>query len=102
MLTTSVRLLERLQRSPEPAVWQRFVDLYGPVLLSWARRCGAPQQDAADLVQEVFAVLLVKLPQFEHRSPGGFRAWLRVVVRCTRRLHYGFQVTSGSPVAASD
>ncbi len=32
MHTTSVSLLERLQRPDEPAAWDRFADLYTPLL----------------------------------------------------------------------
>lgn len=38
------------------------------------------QSDAEDLVQDVFALLLRKLPEFRYEQGGNFRNWLRVVV----------------------
>jgi hypothetical protein len=39
-----------------------------PLLFRWARRAGAQDADAADLVQEVLALLVHKLPTFEYDS----------------------------------
>jgi RNA polymerase sigma-70 factor, ECF subfamily len=77
--TTSPSLLERL-RQPAPAeAWGRFVDLYTPFLYHWARQLGLQESDAADLVQEVFTLLLQKLPEFSYDPQGSFRGWLRKV-----------------------
>src|SRR5205085_2462377 len=45
----------------------------------WARRIPLQDADAADLVQEVFAILVRKLPEFEYDPQKGFRAWLRTI-----------------------
>jgi RNA polymerase sigma-70 factor (ECF subfamily) len=79
MMTTPVSLLERLRGSEQPAAWARFVELYTPVLFAWARRLGLQTQDAADLVQEVFTVLVQKLPEFQYDRQHSFRCWLRTV-----------------------
>jgi RNA polymerase sigma-70 factor (ECF subfamily) len=79
MNTTPVSLLERLKRPDEPAAWDRFVELYTPVLFGWARRLGLQAQDAADLVQEVFTVLVRKLPEFSYDRNHSFRRWLHTV-----------------------
>jgi RNA polymerase sigma-70 factor (ECF subfamily) len=77
---TSISLLERL-RSPDPAeAWERFVELYTPLLLYWARKRGLQPQDAADLVQDVFTVLVQKLPEFTYDPGKSFRNWLRTVL----------------------
>jgi RNA polymerase sigma-70 factor (ECF subfamily) len=81
LLTTSVSLLQRLRRGANPHDWQRFVHLYTPLLFRWARRAGAQDADAADLVQEVLTLLVHKLPTFEYDSSRSFRAWLRTVLR---------------------
>jgi RNA polymerase sigma-70 factor (ECF subfamily) len=78
MHTTPVSLLERL-RAPKGDDWERFVRLYTPLLLAWSRRAGLQEADGADLVQEVFVLLLDKLPTFRHRGEGSFRGWLRTV-----------------------
>jgi len=91
MNTTPVSLLERLRRPGEPEAWERFVQLYTPLLYYWARRVGLQTQDAADLVQDVFAVLVQKLPEFTYDEHKSFRAWLRTVTlnkwrdRCKHR-----------------
>jgi RNA polymerase sigma-70 factor (ECF subfamily) len=79
MDSTPVSLLERLRRPDEDRAWARFVDLYSPLLFSWARGVGLNEADAADLVQDVFTVLLEKLPTFTYRPSQSFRAWLRAV-----------------------
>jgi RNA polymerase sigma-70 factor (ECF subfamily) len=83
MDTTSASLIHRLRDGDNQAAWRKFVDLYTPLLFYWARKSGLQEQDAADLVQEVFALLFVKLPEFEYRPQeqrsGRFRAWLRTV-----------------------
>src|SRR5262245_61555392 len=63
---TPVSMLERLRQPGQPAVWARFVELYTPLLLHWARRLGLRPHDAADLVQEVFVTLVQKLPAFSY------------------------------------
>jgi RNA polymerase sigma-70 factor (ECF subfamily) len=79
MDTTPVSLLERLRRPDESLAWERFVELYTPLLFAWARRVGLSEQDAADLVQEVFVLLLRKLPEFAYDAGKSFRGWLRTV-----------------------
>jgi RNA polymerase sigma-70 factor (ECF subfamily) len=79
MHTTSLTLLERLRQPDDQEAWARFVELYTPLLYRWARRTGLREPDAADLVQDVFGLLLRKLPAFRYDRRGSFRRWLRVV-----------------------
>jgi RNA polymerase sigma-70 factor (ECF subfamily) len=79
MHTTSVSLLERLRQPGSAEAWGRFVDLYTPLLYYWACRLGLQEADAADLVQEVFTLLLQKLPEFTYDRDKSFRGWLRTV-----------------------
>jgi RNA polymerase sigma-70 factor (ECF subfamily) len=76
---TSVTLLERLHQPAQPEAWARFVDLYQPLLLFWARGLGLQDQDAADLVQDIFVTLVQKMPEFTYDAKKSFRAWLRTV-----------------------
>jgi RNA polymerase sigma-70 factor, ECF subfamily len=76
---TPASLLERLRRPGETQAWDRLVELYTPLLYSWARRMGLQESDAADLVQEVFTLLLRKLPEFDYDHRKSFRGWLRQV-----------------------
>jgi RNA polymerase sigma-70 factor (ECF subfamily) len=79
MNTTHVSLLERLRQPGEREAWERFVELYTPLLYYWARRVGLQPEDASDLVQDVFAVLVQKLPEFTYDRHKSFRGWLRAV-----------------------
>ena len=80
MHTTSISLLERLRRPGEEEAWARLVELYTPLLYYWANRTGLSETDAADLVQDVFVVLVAKLPEFLYDRGKGFRAWLRTIL----------------------
>lgn len=77
--TTSLTLLERLQSPQDAEAWDRFARLYTPLLYYWCRRAGLQEQDAADLVQEVFVLLVRKLPEFQYDRERSFRNWLRTV-----------------------
>jgi RNA polymerase sigma-70 factor (ECF subfamily) len=88
MHTTPVSLLERIRRSADQAAWERFVKLYTPLLGHWARRLGSHGPDADDLVQEVFAALVRKLPDFRYDAGKRFRGWLwTVLVNKVRAKH---------------
>lgn len=85
MHSTSISLLERLHRQHEEGAWERFVQLYTPLLCHWVGRLGLEGQDEADLVQDIFTVLVQKLPQFCYDSKKRFRAWLwTVTLNCYR------------------
>lgn len=77
--TTSVSLLRRLRRPDEPAAWERFVELYAPMIRAWVKRQGLSDVDADDLSQEVMTTLVQKLPEFEYSPEKSFRGWLRTV-----------------------
>lgn len=79
MNTTPVTLLKRIRESGDAEAWDRFVELATPALYAWAHRAGLRHDDAADLVQEVFLLLAVKLPQFQYDPSQSFRGWLRQV-----------------------
>jgi RNA polymerase sigma-70 factor, ECF subfamily len=81
MHTTPVSLLERLCRPADREAWDQFVDLYTPLLYHWARhRAKLSAQEAADLVQDVFLLLMQKLPKFRYDPHRTFRGWLRTVL----------------------
>jgi RNA polymerase sigma-70 factor, ECF subfamily len=84
MVTTSVSLLCRLRQTGDSEAWARFVDLYTPAIYFWVCRIGVPTDDASDLVQEVFILLMKKLPEFQYDRRRSFGAWLRVMTenRC--------------------
>lgn len=86
MSETSFSLLDRLRHEPGETAWRRMVDLYSPLIRGWLRRYALREQDADDLVQDVLAIVVRKMPEFE-RQPrvGSFRRWLRnITVNCLR------------------
>jgi RNA polymerase sigma-70 factor (ECF subfamily) len=76
MLTTSPTLLNRLRQANQPEAWARFVRLYTPLLLLWARQQGFQEADAEDLVQEVLVKLVRELPAYQRGEGQSFRGWL--------------------------
>ena len=79
MQQTPASLLERLRQPGDREAWERFVRLYTPLLCMWARRLGLRGQDVDDLVQEIFAILVPKLPEFRFDAGKRFRGWLWTV-----------------------
>jgi RNA polymerase sigma-70 factor (ECF subfamily) len=81
MYTTSLSLLQRVRRRDDEEAWGRFVALYTPLLCTWSNRLGLQNSDALDLVQDVFTLLVDKLPEFRYDQGQSFRGWLRTVLR---------------------
>ena len=102
-MNTPASLLKRLRRPTDPAAWARFVELYTPLLYAWARRAGLQQADAADLVQDVLALLFQKLPEFAYDRRRSFRNWLYTVtlnkLRENRRRRGPVAVGDGTALA---
>ena len=85
----STTLLNRL-RAQDPAGWQRFAELYGPLVYLWCRRANLQPEDAADVSQEVFAVMLAKVGDFRRNRPGdSFRGWLWTI--CQNKIRDQFR-----------
>lgn len=88
MLLTPASLLHRLRAPDETDAWNRFVELYTPLLFHWAQRLGQQDSDSADLVQDVFLILWRKLPEFEYDRDRSFHAWLKTLFlncHCSRQ-----------------
>lgn len=79
MHTTPPSLLEQLRQPDRHEAWVRFVELYTPLLYYWGRSQGLGDADTGDLVQEVFLLLVTKLPHFHYDQDGSFRGWLRTL-----------------------
>lgn len=81
MCATSTTLLDRLRTSRRSEDWERFVHLYSPMILRWARRQGLQAVDAADLAQDVLVQLVRLLPSYQRGLGQSFRGWLSRVTR---------------------
>jgi RNA polymerase sigma-70 factor (ECF subfamily) len=79
MNETHLSLLHRATAGDE-AAWAKMVALYQPLISGWLQRHAVPRQEAADLTQEVLAVVVRELGAFSHAGhPGSFRGWLRTI-----------------------
>ena len=86
--SVSSTLLEQL-RSRRPEAWERFVRLYSPIVYRWCRRSALEAEDAADVLQEVLAAVMLHLADFHRRTPrDSFTAWLAAITRNKVRDHY--------------
>ena len=111
MVTTSITLMERLRDQHDSEAWQHFVAIYTPLVMHWVRKSGVVADEANDLVQDVFVILLRELPKFQYDPDGSFGAWLRTITmnRCRdafRRKHndrpISLEVEPELPIDADD
>ena len=95
--STSISLLNRIQVK-EATAWDRFAEIYTPLVLSWVRTAGLQPADAADVVQEVFCMIATKIENFRKEDPDArFRAWLWGITRNVLRQY--FRTHGKGPVA---
>jgi RNA polymerase sigma-70 factor, ECF subfamily len=86
--SVSSTLLDQL-RSHRPDAWERFVRLYSPIIYRWCRRACLTAEDAADVLQEVLAAVLLYLPDFRRDGPqDSFSGWLATITRNKVRDHF--------------
>ncbi len=99
MHTTSLTLLKRVRQTNDQAAWNRFVSLYSPLLFAFARRASMNDSDAADVVQDVFLVLMAELPGLEYDGVRkNFRGWLKTITvnKCRERQRRRVVVSEGN------
>jgi RNA polymerase sigma factor (sigma-70 family) len=86
MPATSASLLERIRSSPTADSWQHLVAIYDPLVRGWLRQRILPEHDVDDVTQEVMAVVVRRLTEFQHNGRvGAFRTWLKsITVNCLR------------------
>ncbi len=85
---TSRSLLGRIQ-ADDPAAWRRLVDLYGPLVFHWCRRWDLPEQEIADVFQDVFQAVATHVAGFRRERAGDtFRGWLRTITQNKVRDHF--------------
>lgn len=85
--STAHSLLDRL-REGDAEAWRRLNELYLPLMRAWLRPHGVQSADVHDLTQNALAVVLRRLPDFEHNGrSGAFRTWLRGIIDNVLRDH---------------
>lgn len=86
MTTTSQSLLGRVQGGPDGIAWRRWHALYEPLIHNWLRQHRLIAADRDDVTQNVLAVVVRRLPEFQHNGRvGAFRHWLKTItVYCLR------------------
>ncbi|QEG02644.1 RNA polymerase sigma factor CarQ [Stieleria maiorica] len=79
--SSDLSLALRLQRDSADA-WQDLVELYGPLVKSWAGRTGLDSAAAEDICQEVFLAVHRSIGEFDLTVEGAtFRGWLWRITR---------------------
>lgn len=83
LLPTRNSLLSRLRDWEDHERWREFFETYWRFLYSIACRCGLPNENARDVVQEtvVAAAKGLREGRFVRTEGGSFKAWLQVIVR---------------------
>lgn len=61
--------------------------MYTPLFFSWTNRLGLGEHEAADFVQDLFAVLVERLPTFVYDPQCSFRAYLKTILLNRWRNH---------------
>jgi RNA polymerase sigma-70 factor, ECF subfamily len=78
---TSRSLLERI-KADDAAAWDRLITLYAPMAYRWCRRWDLPEQEIADVLQEVFQSVAIHIASFRKDREGDtFRGWLRTITQ---------------------
>ncbi len=78
--STDRQLINRLSNSHDREAWERFTELYGPVIEKWCRKNQLLPQDAEDTTQEVLRTVSASVLKWDS-SKGAFRAWLYTVTK---------------------
>ena len=87
MLTTSEALIDRIRIAGDQDAWNRFVNLYLPLIYSWNIKAGLQPADASDVCQEIFIWISQHIHEFERIQTGSFRSWIRSVASNKIRTH---------------
>ena len=76
-MDTRASLIARVRDHTDNSAWGEFFSVYQPLVFAYVRNRGVSEQDAVDVVQDVFAKLAQALSRFEFDARRGrFRTWL--------------------------
>ncbi len=87
MAETSASLLQRVRGSGDPEAWSKLESIYSPLIRGWLRRDAMlDSNDADDIVQDVMAIVVRRIEEFDRQRSGSFRAWLKsITINCLRQ-----------------
>ena len=78
----------RVRDHDDSDAWRQFVEAYAPLVVSFARKRGFQDADAADLAQDVLQKVAKAISRFEYDPQHGtFRSWLYRITRNTLADH---------------
>lgn len=98
---TSLSMLERVRASDGEA-WRRLVHLYSPLIYSWCRNSELGNEDAADVLQEVWSAVAAHVNRFHRTTDAGtFRGWLWTITRNKLRDYYRANAGKAAGVGGS-
>lgn len=79
---TRPSLLIRLRDNQDHEAWKQFIDVYAPMVQSFALRKGLQSADASDVTQEVMRIVASHMQDFQYDpTKGKFRGWLLTTTR---------------------
>ena len=61
--------------------------MYTPLFFTWTKRLRLSDHEAADMVQDLFTVLVEQLPKFAYDCDKSFRGWLKTILLNRWRNH---------------
>lgn len=97
--STHRSLLDRAREGDDEG-WRLLVQVYGPVVYGWIRRCDVQAADAADVMQETFLAVSKSLARFDAQQPGAsFRGWLWTIAKHKLRDRHRVDGRSVAPAA---
>lgn len=98
---TSLSMLQGM-RDHNPLQWNRFVQLFGPLVYGWCRKREIPEHDAADIVQDVFLAVAKQIDHFRKECPSDtFCGWLRRITQHKVADHFRQRAKHPSPLGGS-
>ncbi len=78
---TRPSLLLRIRDARDHQAWSQFAEIYTPLIYGYVRQRGLQDHDAADLTQEVLAVVARAVRGLDYDAGrGSFRGWLFTIV----------------------
>lgn len=85
---TSNSLLANVRSGSDQEAWDVLVACYTPFMRSILLARGIEVGDLEDVMQNVLAVVVRRIPEFERQRTGSFRTWLRAICANCLREHF--------------